>query len=457
MKNKIVSLITKNKVLLIVASVFLVVGIIAGRTSSSYKHLANDDHAFNDEENGHDEHDEHGYQAAEDACGGDRLCDVEKIICEHEVGIIDCDNCRFEVGVVKIDSSIAKSLIETGVVEDIERTRVFKFTGQVQLDLTRTVEVVSAGAGRVEQVSKLLGEKVEKSDILAVIHSADLGQAKADFLEVQAKLELSRTTFGREKELYEKKVSSEADYLNALNELKVAEASYVAADKKLHLFGLKAEQIGTVTDEKKNGDFADLVLRVPRAGTIIKQNISAGKIVGTTESLYTIADLSNLWVWCDVYEKDLAVLHEQFAKGKPLRAIVHVRAFEANEFEGVVDLVGNLMDEHTRTVKIRVQVKNPKGKLRPGMFAKVEVMIPGKGRMAAVPRNAVMTDAGESFVFQHWKEDLWARRDVTVGPIYGDFVEILSGVPKGATIVTGGAFMLKSDILREKMGAGCAD
>jgi cobalt-zinc-cadmium efflux system membrane fusion protein len=123
----------------------------------------------------------------------------------------------------------------------------------------------------------------------------------------------------------------------------------------------------------------------------------------------------------------------------------------------VVDLVGNLMDEHTRTVKIRVQVKNLEGKLRPGMFAEVEVMIPGEGRMVAVPRNAIMSDAGENFVFQHWKEDLWARRNVTVGSIYGDFAEILSGIPKGATIVTGGAFMLKSDILREKMGAGCAD
>ena len=460
MKNKIVSLVTKNKILLIVASVFLVFGIIVGRTSNSCKQLANDDHAdhaINNEENGHAEYDEHGHQTANVVCNEDRLSDLEEVMCEHQVRIIDCDNCRFEVGVVKIDPSIAESLIETGMVEDVERTRVFKFTGQVQLDLTKTVEVVSAGGGRVEQVSKLLGEKVEKGDILAVIHSADLGQAKADFLEVQAKLELSQATFRREKELYEKKVSSEADYLNALKELKAAEASYVAADKRLHLFGLETDQIGSIKDQKENGEFANLVLRAPQAGTIIKQNISVGKIVGTTESLYTIADLSNLWVWCDVYEKDLAVLHEQFAKGKPLRAVVHVKAFTVNEFEGVVDMVGNLMDEHTRTVKIRVQVKNPEGKLRPGMFAEVEVMIPGEGRMAAVPRNAIMSDAGKNFVFQHWKEDLWARRDVTVGSIQGDFAEILSGVPIGATIVTSGAFMLKSDILREKMGAGCAD
>ena len=77
--------------------------------------------------------------------------------------------------------------------------------------------------------------------------------------------------------------------------------------------------------------------------------------------------------------------------------------------------------------------------------------------MTAVPRNAIMSDAGKNFVFEHWKDDLWVRRDVTVGSVRGDFAEILGGIPKGATIVTGGAFMLKSDILREKMGAGCAD
>jgi cobalt-zinc-cadmium efflux system membrane fusion protein len=450
----------KNKVLLIAAIVFLVLGIIIGRTSNSCKHLPNDDHADHLNHNGESEqaeHDAHGHQTADGVHGEDKLSDLEKVICEHKIPIIDCDNCRFEVGVVKIVPSIAESLIETGMVEDIERTRVLKFTGQVQLDLTKTVEVVSTGGGRVEQVSKLLGEKVEKSDILAVIHSADLGQAEAEFLEVQAKLELEQSTFKREKELYEKKVSSEADYLNALNELKSAKASYAAADRRLHLFGLETNQIGSIKDEKENGEFANLVLRAPQAGTIIEQNISTGKIIGTAESLYRIADLSNLWVWCDVYEKDLAVLHEQFVKGQPLRAVVRVRAFAGNEFEGVVDLVGNLMDEHTRTVKIRVQVKNPEKKLRPGMFAEVEVMIPGQGRMAAVPRNAIMSDAGKNFVFQHWKKNLWARRDVTVGSIHGDFAEILSGIPTGATIVTSGAFMLKSDILREKMGAGCAD
>jgi cobalt-zinc-cadmium efflux system membrane fusion protein len=114
------------------------------------------------------------------------------------------------------------------------------------------------------------------------------------------------------------------------------------------------------------------------------------------------------------------------------------------------------MDEHTRTVKIRVQVKNPENKLRPGMFADVAVLIPGEGHMNAVPQNAVMSDAGNYFVFRHFKDDLWVRCDVIPGQSQGGYVEILKGISEADRIITGGAFMLKSEVLKEKMGGGCA-
>lgn len=384
------------------------------------------------------------------------LDDLEGTECEHEVGIVDCDSCRFEVGLVRIDPSLG-SLIETGMVQQVDRTQRLTLTGQIQLDRTKAVEVAPPGGGRIEEVRRFLGEKVRAGDVLAVIHSADLGQAQATFLEVQAMRELAESTLAREKGLYEKNISSEADYLAALNAFRASEAAYAAADKRLRLFGLSSEQIAGIEDEQQNGQFADLILRAPQSGTIIRQDVSVGSIVGTTESLYTIAELSNLWVWCDVYEADLAVLHEQFSQAEPLEAMVKVRAFGADVFPGIVDFVGQVMDEHTRTVKMRVQVQNPQDKLRPGMFADVTVAIRRPGRVPAVPQSAVMSDAGQHFVFQHWRDDLWARRDVTLGNRYGDLVELLDGASADARIVTGGAFMLKSDVLREKMGAGCAD
>ncbi len=382
---------------------------------------------------------------------------LEKVMCEHGVATVECENCRFEIGVVKLQPSLAKALIETTVVQAGPATKTLRLTGQVQLDQTRVVDVVPTGSGRVKRVKKLLGQDVAEGDVLAVIHSDDLGQAKAQFLEVQARLELATSTFEREKELYEQKVSSEADYLSALNELKAAQAYYAAAERRLRLFGLGTEQISAIKDEKENSQFAELVLRAPQAGTIIAQNVSAGALVDTTESIYTIADLSNVWVWYDLYEKDLAVLGDRLSSGKTIVAKVRVKAFEAEVFDGVVDLIGSRVDEHTRTIKVRVQVRNGERKLKPGMFAEAEISVPLEGNITAVPSSAVLSDEGRSFVFQHWKDDLWVRRDVRLGRNLGGFAEVLNGIPTGATIVTRGAFMLKSDILREKMGAGCAD
>jgi len=385
------------------------------------------------------------------------LSALEKVMCEHGVATVECESCRFEIGVVKLQPSLAKALVETAVVHAGPAKKTLRLTGQVQLDQTRVINVVPTGSGQVKRVEKLLGQDVVKGDVLAVIHSADLGQAKAQFLQVQSRLELATSTFEREKELHEEKVSSKADYLSALNELKAAQAYYAAAERRLRLFGLGSEQIGAVKSEKENSQFAELVLRAPQAGTIIAQNVSTGALVDTTESLYKIADLSNVWVWYDLYEKDLALLHDRLSSGKTVVAKVRVKAFEAEVFDGVVDLIGSQVDEHTRTIKVRVQVRNEERKLKPGMFAEAEISVPLKGNITAVPSSAVLSDEGRSFVFQHWKDDLWVRRDVHLGRNHGGFAEVLNGIPTGATIVTRGAFMLKSDILREKMGAGCAD
>jgi len=381
----------------------------------------------------------------------------DKLICEHGIPTAECDNCRYELGMVKLEPSVADALVETASVESMSRTNTLRLTGQVQLDQTRVVDVVPTGGGQVKRVVKLLGQDVAEGDVLAVIHSADLGQAKAQFLEVQAKLELASSTFEQEKDLYDKKIGSKADYLGALNELKAAKAHYAASERRLRLFGLGAEQIYAISDERENGQFAELVLRAPQAGTIIAQNVSTGALVDTTQSLYTVADLSNVWVWFDVYERDLAALHGHISDGETIAAKLHVKAFESEVFDGVIDLIGSEVDDHTRTVKVRAQVKNSERKLKPGMFAEAEISFSLEGTVAAVPSSAVVSDEGKTFVFEHLQDNLWVRRDVQLGRSLGALVEILDGIPNGATVISHGAFMLKSDILREKMGAGCAD
>jgi len=404
-------------------------------------------------EEDHSDHGDDEHQAAEAQPDIDAIFSIK---CEHDIRIVDCDECRYEVGVVKVAPSVSEALIETQVASHRNLSKVLTLTGQIELDQTRLFEVASAGKGRVIRIEKMLGEKVKAGDILAVVHSAELGQAKAEYLETQARFELAQATYAREEGLYKKEIASQDDYLKAQSELRSAEACLAADEKKLNLFGMDTEQIAAIDKEKKNGRFAQLVLRATADGTIIEQNITVGKLIDTTDSLYTVADLSNLWVWCDLYEKDLARLHKLLAAEAPVKATLRVAAFEDVRFEGIVDLITSKLNTETRTVQMRLQVANTDRMLKPGMFADVSIPTGKTTSALVVPKTAIMTDEDRTFLFRHLKDDFWVRRDVLTGKENNGYIQIVSGLAENARVVTKGAFMFKSDVLREKMGAGCA-
>jgi cobalt-zinc-cadmium efflux system membrane fusion protein len=462
---------------------------------------------------------------------------IDAQLCAHNIRTLDCDECRYEVGVVKLRQDTADALVKTTKVEAGPLVRRLRLTGEVAFDATAVVEVLPTASGTVVAVPVLLGQAVRAGDTLAVIHSSEIGEAKAAYLEAltaaeivvqerdrqrqvssalarllaalpqgpaqqrlngeplgewkgrlisaAARLDQARIVCERETALVQKDASSKAELETAQRELQTAEADYAsqveeaqlslklellraenaarqtdarlaAAEQRLHFFGLDEAAIGRVKEMKDNGSFANLTITAPRSGTITALALTAGRFVDTTQSLCTIADLTNLWVWCDLYERDLAALHEFMRRqGKPA-ATVKVAAF-ADVFRGEVDLLGNEINEATRTLKVRVQVPAHDGRLRPGMFATVEVELPSGRTATLAPRDAILNDEGRQFVFLHWRDDLWLQRQVVLGEADGERVEIVSGLEPGAAVVVAGGFMLKSDVLRAKMGAGCAD
>jgi multidrug efflux pump subunit AcrA (membrane-fusion protein) len=462
---------------------------------------------------------------------------IEAMNCECGIRIVDCNECRYESGVVKLRKETAAALVKTAKVEAGPLVRRLRLTGEVAFDATAMVDVLPMAPGTVRAVKVRLGQEVRAGDVLAVIHSSEIGEAKATYLEAvtaaeiavqerdrqrqisaaltrlltalpkgaanlklnteplgewksklvgaAARLDQARIVCDRETALVAKDASSKAELETAQRELHTAEADCaalaeeaqlslkmdllraenaarqtevrrVAAEQRLHFFGLEVEAIRRIKDMQENGSFADLTITAPRAGTITALTLTAGRFVDTAQSLCTIADLSSLWVWCDLYERDLAALHEFMrGQGKPA-ATVKVAAF-TDTFRGEVDLLGSEVSEATRTLKVRVQVPAHDGKLRPGMFATVEIELPSGRTVTLVPRDAVLTDEGREFVFLHWRDDLWLQRQVVLGDAEGETVEVVSGLEPGAEVVVAGGFMLKSDILREKMGAGCAD
>jgi len=408
---------------------------------------------------GHGEaHEEHGEEHGEsEGAGAVDLDHLEEEQCEHGVRTVDCNACRFELGVVKVKPGIRDALLKTEQLKTVLAEERLDLVGQAATDLTRTVEVSSSGGGVVQQLHAFLGDKVSAGDKLAVIRSSELGEAKAAYIEAQARFEAAERALAREQALRDKNISSEADYIDALSEFKSVRGHMVASEMRLHVFGLNDRDIKAIPAGRHNGAFADMVIKAPRAGTIVSHSISEGKLVETGQQLMRISDLSELWIWADVYTTDLAVLHAALSRAKRLPATVSVDEFRDQTFRGTVDLLDSTVDEHTRTAKVRIRVPNESGLLRPGMFVRAEIRVPTGRQMPAVPSSAVMHDEGRAFVFQFWKDDLWVRRDITVGRAQGDMVEVAKGPAVGTTLVVEGAFMLKSDVLRAKMGAGCAD
>lgn len=204
------------------------------------------------------------------------------------------------------------------------------------------------------------------------------------------------------------------------------------------------------------GGAGTIVLRAPVDGSMLLLHAVPGEFASSNESLATVGNNKAVWVWADLYERDIARVMKARSFGK-LAASVFVKAYPGEAFPGTVDFLSPAMDRSSRTVKTRIQVDNSDGRLLAGMFAAVQVFLPGDEKTLALPSDAVLDDNGRSFVFLHHHEDYYVRREVEVGRSWARWVEIKGGVNADQHVVSRGAFLMKSDVLRSKMGAGCAD
>lgn len=374
-----------------------------------------------------------------------------------------CGQCRYEVGVVKVEVGLLArgdggGLVRTQTVAMITGSTALPTTGEIALNENASVHVSSRVAGIIEAVAVDAGSRVKAGDGLLTITSVELGKALAEHERNRTLTALSEKVFARETTLREQKVASEQDMIEAQMAFEHHRADLKASEQTLHVLGL-TEQDLTRTNQPSHGPAVGrLPVRAPIAGTIIEQHAFTGEMVEPGQTLMLLADLSSVWVWANVQSRDLAALLAAEKRG-PVQVDVIVSAFPDRLFKGALDYIGATMHEQTRTVKVRATVANPDLVLRPGMFCDVVIAL-GNGQaeeVLAAPRAAVMSDEGTCFVFKHWKDDFFVRQDVRKGQDFSDMVEICEGLKVGDTVASEGAFLLKSDVLREKMGAGCAD
>jgi cobalt-zinc-cadmium efflux system membrane fusion protein len=327
-------------------------------------------------------------------------------------------------------------------------TSLLTATAVIELNGDKTSKVSSRVTGRISRLMVSQGDKVKPGQALAFMDTVELGQIWSDYVKTKSRHELAWRNLQREETLFEKKVAPEKDVHKARQELSEAEADLTFLKERFRLLGT---DVGAVESQKGNGGDGHPLIPVASlmGGVVIEKSVTQGEFVSPEKALFTVADLSTLWVLIDIYEKDLP----RVTKDTPVK--LSVAAFPDRQFHGKIALLADLVDEKTRTLRARVVVDNKTGALKPGMFATVQLELKNgsTGKTISIPEEAVFLDGSERYVFLREGDGKFMKRRVSVGPISGEKIEVKEGLKEGDVVVTKGVFTLKSELKKETLKA----
>lgn len=321
-----------------------------------------------------------------------------------------------DVTVVKVDHAEQFSLVTAG--QRAARSQLM-VTGTVSPDVTRTVPVVSLAAGRVVEIQARLGDTVQKGQLLMRVQSADISGAFSDYRKAVADENLTRTQLDRAKDLY-------AHGAISLNDVQVAQDAEDKAQVDVETSSARLRLLGG--DLKHPTGIVDIV--APVSGVITDQQVTnAGGVQGLGTNLFTISDLSHVWVLCDVHENDSPSVRV----GET--ADIRLNAYPGQVFKGTINNIGAILDPNIRTAKVRIEVGNP-GLMRFGMFVTATFHGMTEERHATVPPSAILHLHDRDWVFVPAGADQFRRTEVVAGEMLpNNMQEVLSGIQSGQQVV----------------------
>lgn len=309
-------------------------------------------------------------------------------------------------------------------------------TGTVAYDPNRVSHVGARTDGRIVALRANLGDRVGAGQVLAVMENAEVGLLRAELGEAESLLGIAREGYARERRLENLGVSSRKELLEFEAELRRREAAVEGARERLRVLGAAGGRGGRFT------------VTAPFAGSIVARDASLGEMANPEDTLFTVADLSRLAIELNILERDLGRVQQ----GQEVE--VTTAAYPGRTFAGRIAYLGEVVDPQTRSVPARVEIANPGGALKPGMFATARVLTGGGVQVIAVPRDAVQDLAGRQVVFVPGSRPGEFRpQPVEVGePVNRTTVSIRSGLQPGQPVVVAGAFALKSELAKGEIG-----
>ena len=341
-------------------------------------------------------------------------------------------------GMVQLtDPEIVRAGIEVITVKKEPFTFHREFPATVQANENELAEVTTLIRGRVVEVLVDVGKDVKKGERLALLDSTDLGMAEGAYLKAVARQHEAQLAFERAENLHEHRAISLAELQRREAEMKTVRADAREAAHRLALLGVPPQELQRL--EREQTIRSDVAVRAPFAGRVIMRNITRGEVVETSRNCFTIADLSDVWVVASVPEKDV-----RFIRPKD-EVHVMVPAYPHGLFSGTVTYVSDVLDPSTRTMRVRVTVRNPDRTLKPEMFAMVRVFGSPQPEALPVPLTAVQQDGTGKLLFVRQSDNRFESRRVVLGDELDGKILVLEGLHEGEDVVVKGAFAIKSE------------
>jgi cobalt-zinc-cadmium efflux system membrane fusion protein len=344
------------------------------------------------------------------------------------------------VELVLPEEMVGRAQLAFGTVERQSLAESFRTPAIVEPNAYRETPVFPLVDGRIQKVEVQLGETVREGQILATIFSADLAEVQMKYLTVDANLQFHAGQADRFEKLARIGAVSQTELEEVVSRLREHHAEHASLRERMLLYGLTEAEVAALRGTAQVQ--ANVPVHAPASGVITTREVNPGQVLGMRDRLFTITDLSTVWIIAAVHEEDFSRLRLGAA------ATIVSNALPGQSWSGRIGYIDPRLSPETRTARVRIEVPNPGQRLRLGMFVDVLLDTGSTQPTLVVPRAALQTRGTESVVFLPLGGGRFAVRPVLTGPAIGPLVPVLHGLREGETVVTEGSFFLKAEMGR---------
>jgi cobalt-zinc-cadmium efflux system membrane fusion protein len=311
--------------------------------------------------------------------------------------------------------------------------------GYIAIDDDLATPVFSPFSGRVAKINARLGDHVQKGAPLMTVEASEFVQAQSDLITTRAQFNLAETNERRQHELYEAEGAALKDWQQSQVDLATAEAALAAVRNRLRIFGKTDQEISDLEQGQKVPVMnPESIVAAPISGTVVQRQVGLGQYIqaGSSNPVFSIGDLSKVWLIANVREIDGSLVHVGDA------VEVRVLAFPGRMFKAKVSYVAPSMDPSTHRLVVRADVDNRDSLLKPQMFANFTILTGADVAAPGVPKSAIVYEGETARVWIATPEGGLAPRQIQTGRTNGDMVEVASGLKPGEKIVVSGALFI---------------